>query len=219
MWGAALMRGRPLCGVQKRNPDKFNPNPNSSHTALINWVVSEWNLRESHPRRLEDKKAKWLIESLQFPLQSQSNYRKYTGSSDSSLSSRSFMSPNFVIGDRAHCFTWSPNHEEHHRSLMLRAWFLHRKNTQSVQTGGIWTPNLRIGVPASCVLTTRPARLSITKRSSPLATSGHFYRSSSTSRWTWIPRRSYLRRTNQQTANGFNIEKQMLGVSKDWEFF
>ena len=30
---------------------------------------------------------------------------------------------------------------------MLRAWFLHHENTQSVQTG-IWTPNLRMGVPA-----------------------------------------------------------------------
>ena len=32
--------------------------------------------------------------------------------------------PNFVR-DRPCCFTWSPNHEEHHQSLMLRAWFLH----------------------------------------------------------------------------------------------
>ena len=31
-------------------------------------VFSELNLRELHPRRLEDKEAKWLIESPQFPL-------------------------------------------------------------------------------------------------------------------------------------------------------
>ena len=54
--------------------------------------------------------------------------------------------PNFV-SDRPYCFTCSPNHEEHHQSLMLRASFLHHENTQSVQTG-ILTPNLRIGVPA-----------------------------------------------------------------------
>ena len=54
--------------------------------------------------------------------------------------------PNFVR-DRPYCFTCSPNHEEHHQSLMLRASFLHHENTQSVQTG-ILTPNLRIGVPA-----------------------------------------------------------------------
>ena len=31
--------------------------------------------------------------------------------------------------------------------LVSRAWFLHHENTQSVETG-IWTLNLRIGVPA-----------------------------------------------------------------------
>ena len=36
------------------NPDKFNPNPNSSRIPPINLVVSECNLRESHSRRLED---------------------------------------------------------------------------------------------------------------------------------------------------------------------
>ena len=42
---------------------------------------------------------------------------------DSSLSSRSFVSANF-FRDRLYCFMY-PNHEEHHQSLMLRAWFLH----------------------------------------------------------------------------------------------
>ena len=32
--------------------------------------------------------------------------------------------PNFVR-DKPYCFTWRPNHKEHHQSLMLRVWFLH----------------------------------------------------------------------------------------------
>ena len=78
--------------------------------------------------------------------QCKSNQIPDTTENDSSLSDRSFMSPNSVR-DKTYCFTWSPNHEEHHQSLMLRAWFLHHENTQSVQIG-IRTPDLWIGVPA-----------------------------------------------------------------------
>ena len=52
-------------------------------------------------------------------------------------------SPNFVR-DRSYCFTWSPNHEEHHQSLMLRVWELNPKPSD-------WH---------TCMLTTRPRRLS-----------------------------------------------------------
>ena len=60
-----------------------------------------------------------------------------TGSGDSSLSSRSIM---------------SPNHEEHHQSLILRAWFLHHEicPDRDLNPGpSDW---------CTCVLTMRPTR-------------------------------------------------------------
>ena len=55
------------------------------------------------------------------------------------------MSPSFVRG-RSYCFTWSPNHEEHHQCLMLRAWFLHHMKILNLsrpewyETGTVFLP-------------------------------------------------------------------------------
>ena len=74
------------------------------------------------------------LSSPQFPLQSQSNSRNTLVVAIPAFPVVFLCPPNFVR-DRPYCFTWCPNHEEHHQSLMLRAWFLHHENTQSVQTG------------------------------------------------------------------------------------
>ena len=64
------------------------------------------------------------------------------------------MSPNFVR-DMLHCFTWSQNHEEHHQSLMSRAWFFFTIKIRKLSRPGFVPLDWR-----TCVLSIRPPQLS-----------------------------------------------------------
>ena len=66
------------------------------------------------------------------------------------------LCPSNFVRDRPYCFTWSPNHEEHHQSLMLRAWFLHHDYAICPDRDLNPEPSYW----RTCVLTMRPPRLS-----------------------------------------------------------
>ena len=67
------------------------------------------------------------------------------------------MFPEFCQRDRPYCFTCSPNHEEHHQSLMLRAGFYIMKIRHLSRPG--FEPRT-FGLAYTRVLTTRRLRLS-----------------------------------------------------------